>query len=571
MRACAIVLLLPLLGVSSATYCVPGDSCWPSAAQWAALNASVSGRLQTLVPVETPCYTEGSGSAACQFILNNWTNETWRTAQPAAMCEPNFEADPTTGANCYDPTAPCAQGSVPPMMIRVQNASDVAAGLTFATERDIRVVIKSSGHDYLGRSTAAGALLLWMHDFAGSIVVDEALVTCPGDAPEPAVHVPAGSNWGEVYTTLPAQWGVVGGSSRSVSACGGYTLGGGHSFMSPSRGLAVDNALGFQVVLANGTQVTASSCSHPDLFWALKGGGGGTFGVVTQCTYRLFPTPAEGVTGMVANLDLVQGGGNSTGAIWDVLLNFFPSLIFPSVNATTQTYGGVWGGYINVLPGTPYPTLSAAWVFNSTMDEAASSLAPFLAVIEANSPTLWNVTSYSLFPAASMNAWHDAIDPSDATGQFMALGSRLIPLTSCTDPTARTAAIEALSVVSEYVGVFGMMVAGGAVAAADPQSTLTSVTPAWRSAALHATLAISWDSTTSFAQEQQYFEDVSNLTSVLRAAAPASGAYLNEADFLEPDWQGAFWGEENYARLLGIKSAYDPGNVLTCRFCVGSQ
>jgi FAD/FMN-containing dehydrogenase len=480
------------------------------------------------------------------------------------MGEANWEASLTTGASCFNPNEACAQGSVPAMLLTVATEADVSAGLAFARKYNVRVVVKSSGHDYLGRSTAAGALLLWMKRFVGSIAVNASTAVCSGTLPEPTVTVPAGADWGTVYGSLPAQWAVVGGSSRSVSACGGYTLGGGHSFMSPSRGLAVDNALAFRVVLANGTVVVASACSHADLFWALRGGGGGTFGVVTQCTYRMFPVPAEGVAGMVATMDLVQGE-QSIGAMWDVLLQFLP--YFSSAGGSANgTAGGVWGGYLQINPGTPYPTLAAQWVFNGSVSAAATSLAPFLAVINQYSPSLWNVTSYSLFPVASMNAWHNIVDPSDATGQFMALGSRLLPASVCTDPTARTAAISALTVISETVGVFGMMVAGGAVAAAD--ASQTSVTPAWRSAVLHASLSIEWDSSTSFQQQQTFFQDVTNLTALLRSVAPDSGAYLNEADYFEPDWQQSFWGAANYARLQQVKAAYDPSNTFTCHLCV---
>ena len=91
----------------------------------------------------------------------------------------------------------------------------------------------------------------------------------------PALTAAPGDSFGEVYAVADAnRVVVVGGSEISVSACGGYTLGGGHSWMGPAYGMAVDNALRFEVVLANGTVVNASSCENADLFWALRGGGG---------------------------------------------------------------------------------------------------------------------------------------------------------------------------------------------------------------------------------------------------------------------------------------------------------
>ena len=79
---------------------------------------------------------------------------------------------------------------------------------------------------------------------------------------------------------------VVGGYAQTVGASGGYVQGGGHGSMGPKYGLAVDNVLEFDVVTADGSLLTVNSCNNPDLFWALRGGGGGTFGVVTRTVYK---------------------------------------------------------------------------------------------------------------------------------------------------------------------------------------------------------------------------------------------------------------------------------------------
>jgi FAD/FMN-containing dehydrogenase len=108
----------------------------------------------------------------------------------------------------------------------------------FATQHNIRVVVKSTGHDYQGRSTAAGALAIWLHNM-NDVEVVEAFVACPGDKPRPAVTVQPGAGYGDVYDLLTAggKYAVVGGSARTVSSAGGHVLGGGHSFMSPTFGL----------------------------------------------------------------------------------------------------------------------------------------------------------------------------------------------------------------------------------------------------------------------------------------------------------------------------------------------
>jgi hypothetical protein len=97
-----------------------------------------------------------------------------------------------------------------------------------------------------------------------------------------------------------------------------------------------------------------------------------------------------------------------------------------------------------------------------------------------------------------------------------------------------------------------------------------SMNPGWRKALTHFIVVESWRDGQPREVTDAYFEDVTKKTDVLRQLAPNTGAYLNEADVYEPNWKQAFFGD-NYERLLSIKQKYDPGNVLWCRRCVGSD
>ena len=100
------------------------------------------------------------------------------------------------------------------------------------------------------------------------------------------MQVLGGEQWGDVYAAAKANnVDVAGGYSLTVGAAGGY-LGGGHSPLSPMHGLAVDNLLEIDVVTPDGNLLTANECTNTDLFWALRGGGGGTFGVTTRVVYK---------------------------------------------------------------------------------------------------------------------------------------------------------------------------------------------------------------------------------------------------------------------------------------------
>lgn len=212
----------------------------------------------------------------------------------------NWEPDQVTGAACFAGDAPpCSLGNLPSLGVAVGSPSDVAAALRFAAARNMRVVVKTTGHDYHGRSTAPGALLIWLARYKGVTIQDQ-FSACPGEvaATPRAATVRAGTSGGDLATTLRGSpWAAVTGFSRSVGAAGGWLAGGGHSPMSPAFGLGVDRVLRIQAVIANGSVVEASPCANPDLFWALRGGGGGSFGVVTEATYALAPVPPAGVVG----------------------------------------------------------------------------------------------------------------------------------------------------------------------------------------------------------------------------------------------------------------------------------
>jgi hypothetical protein len=95
----------------------------------------------------------------------------------------------------------------------------------------------------------------------------------------------------------------------------------------------------------------------------------------------------------------------------------------------------------------------------------------------------------------------------------------------------------------------------------------SSLNPAWRAAGLHVVWGAGWAPNASLAEQGQVLAGVSALTDGVRDGTPGSGAYWSESDFLEPQWQEAFWGG-HYARLQGVKAAYDPAGALGCHHCV---
>ena len=210
----------------------------------------------------------------------------WGSCQSAVQsCNLNW-SDPSG-----PPPADCYQGSVPSYYVEVTNVSDVQAALAFAQSNNVPLVVKNSGHDYKGRSSAPNSLAIWTHNYQPPIQLERDFTPegCSASAGT-GVTIGAGQGFNGLY-----EWAelndvtVVGGADRTVGAAGGWLNGGGHGALSNNFGLGVDNALQIRAVLPNGTYVTANQCQNQDIFYAIRGGGGSTFAVNMEVTYRAHP------------------------------------------------------------------------------------------------------------------------------------------------------------------------------------------------------------------------------------------------------------------------------------------
>jgi FAD/FMN-containing dehydrogenase len=166
----------------------------------------------------------------------------------------------------------------PQLIARCNDVADVLTAVAFGREHDLETAIRSGGHNGAGLGTVDDGLVVDLSGMTG-IRVDPETET---------VHVEPGCTWGDVdHAThafgLAAVSGII-----STTGVGGLTLGGGHGYLSRKYGLAIDNLVSADVVLADGRLVRASEDENPDLFWALRGGGG-NFGVVTSFEFQLHP------------------------------------------------------------------------------------------------------------------------------------------------------------------------------------------------------------------------------------------------------------------------------------------
>jgi FAD/FMN-containing dehydrogenase len=172
------------------------------------------------------------------------------------------------------------------------DAADVRAVLSFARETGVELAVKGGGHSGPGLCLVDDALVLDLSTMRG-VRVDPAAMTA---------QVAGGAQLGDLdHAAHTFGLGVPAGII-SMTGVGGLTLGGGHGYLTRKYGLTIDSLQSADVVLADGTFVTASEEEHPDLFWALRGGGG-NFGVVTSFNFRLHPVDTVGVAVTVWPVD----------------------------------------------------------------------------------------------------------------------------------------------------------------------------------------------------------------------------------------------------------------------------
>jgi len=317
--------------------CFPGDACWPSSAKWAEFNQTVGGRLIATVPIASVCHDSFPGvkydAQKCANVQANWPrpelhDET--THSPMAAFFANMSCDPFTPRK-----ATCVIGTYVPYAVKASCAEDYRATIAFSKRYNIRLVIRNTGHDYMGKSTGAGALAIWTHHIKDRSIIDYKSPAYKGKA----MKIGAGVQAGEAQVTANAMgYVLVEGDCPTVGIAGGYTQGGGTSPLGSKFGLAADQVLEWEVVTASGALLTATPLINTDLYWALAGGGGGTYGVVLSMTVKLHHNmPTAGATLLFSE---------PSAAFWEVLQEFLFNM--PAVLKVGASL------YWQVLPGNMF-------------------------------------------------------------------------------------------------------------------------------------------------------------------------------------------------------------------------
>ncbi len=544
------------------------DSSWPSKASWEKLKQQVGGQLiQVQFPLAA-CQAE-SDSASCQDIFNNLNNPYYIGDQPGLTQTLGWVNAWLSKPSVY--------------AVAARNADDIAAAVNFARENNLRLVVKGGGHSYQGTSNAPDSLLIWTRHM-NDITMHAAFVPqgCGGThAPQPAVTLGAGSIWIQAYDAVTTKAGhyVQGGGCTTVGVAGLIQSGGFGSF-SKHYGLAAAGLLEAQVVTADGKIRIANACTNPDLFWALKGGGGGSFGAVSKLTLRVRELP-EWFGGANFNIKATSD------AAFRRLLRQFVSFY------REQLFNDHWGEQARV--GTDNSLAISMVSYGLDRDQAKKIWQPFLDWL-VRSPADYSLEAPPIIGSLPARYWwdpewrkehHQRVFVADSrpgasasdvwwTGDGGQVGQVLYAFesqwlsASLLESDSQERLANALFASSRHWEVelhFNKGLAG-APADAIEAARDTAMNPAVLDAFALAIIASGTQQVypgirghePDVTVARKEAAAVAKSMEELRKVAPNPGSYVSESNFFEPSWPQSFWGS-NYPRLRTVKTKYDPSGL----------
>jgi FAD/FMN-containing dehydrogenase len=556
----------------------PGDAGWPSEEGWNSLGNAVGNRLVKLNDPLAAC-RENPNSLACQALLKEIRNPYFISEDPALTETSGWVDAWTSRPSTY--------------AVKVRTTDDVAAAVNFARENSLRLVVKGGGHSYQGTSDSADSLMIWTREM-NAITMHDAFVPRGCDAaqaPQPAVTVATGARWYPIYEAVTTRGGryVQGGGCATVGVAG-FIHGGGFGSFSKKYGLGAAALLEAEIVTADGGVLLVNACNHPDLFWAVKGGGGGSFGVLTKLTLRTRELPTT--FGRV----YVRIRATSDGAFRDLVsktMRFYSESLFNPTWGEEIAFGADNTIAVSVsFQGIEQSEAETIWKpFVASLADAAKDFvveAP-LEVIAMPARRYWDAEYFlKHFPGHAVRDDRPGAPSTNvfSSGDAAQVGIFVYGYTSGWLPASLLTAeglprlVDALFEATRKYPVtfhFNKGLAGA------PQEEIegardTAMNPAVIDA--FALFIIAGGGPPAFAGIAGHEPDlalarkdartIKAATEALLKIAPDAGSYLSEADYFDPNWKQSFWGP-NFARLATVKKRYDPDGLFFAHHGVGSD
>jgi FAD/FMN-containing dehydrogenase len=478
--------------------------------------------------ISRQAFVRGALGAAAGVLLGSCraTAAPGRPISPAVAAPPDWSAldDSIEGQVILPSSADYAaaknlfnsrfDNSTPAAVVTVKSADDVQEAVAFAAKNGVKVASRSGGHSYIGASAANGAMVIDLRQLPGGITYDDG---------SGLAAISAAADLDSVQTALAAHGRLIPSGSCPTVGVAGLTLGGGLGSDARQRGLTCDALVSASVVLPSGDAITATPDDYGDLFWALRGGGSGNFGVVTSFTFRTFPTTDRDV------VTLVFPEGSTEQAIlgWSHWLSTADRAIWGMVNVTV---GPGSPGCTIVLATPPGDGPSRAGDIN-----AAIGVQP----VSNTSQTLSRMDFVHYFEGGDQATHPRAfVAGSDIVGEMTPSAAQAIVAATTAWPRdvgSATAVVESLS---------------GAVSDVDPRDTAFP----WRQQAA----CIQWYADTP----SPNIIDAANAwlaTTHETMGANSVGGYVN---YVEPDSTAARYFGGNLSRLNAVRQEYDPGGLM---------
>ncbi len=581
------------------------DKEWPGEESWKRLNEAVGGNL---IPVNFPLSVlkTAPDNAAAKRLQKEIRNPYWIADQPGLTQTLGWVDAWATQPSVY--------------AVAARNASDIAAAVNFARDNNLRLVVKGRGHSYLGASNAPDSLMIWTRHMT-DIEVHAAFVPqgCQGKiAPQPAVTMGAGTHWMQAYQAVTTQGGryVQGGGCTTVGVAG-LILGGGFGSFSKRYGTAAGSLLEAEVVTADGQVRITNACMNPDLFWALKGGGGGTFGVVSKLTVR-----THGLPEYFGNTSFqVKARSDETyRSLLRAFVSFYAEHLFNQhwgeqakvrrenileINMVSQGLDReqsqrVWQPFLNWVKQSPsgYSISGPAGPIITGFPARRMWDAQWLGehwpevVWPRNGnplPAIWDdIIVHVMHEPQFKRDERSGSAPSDVwwSGDGGQVGWYIWGYESLWLPASLLASdsrmrlADALFAGSRHADIelhFNKGLAGAppdAIAAAEDTAMNPAVLTAFALAIVADGQGPAYPGIPGHEPDvlkgRAAAKAIDQCVRQLRAVAGPSGSYVNETNYFEKEWQQTFWGD-NYLRLTQIKQKYDPEGLFFVHNGVGSE
>jgi len=558
----------------------PTDPEWPSAGVWEKLNQQVKG---SLIKIESPlenCRINPQ-SASCLETFRELKNPYFIGDQPALTQSSGWLDAWTTSPSIY--------------AVAAKNSNDVAAAVNFARLHRLRLVVKGGGHSYQGTSNAPDSLLVWTRAMNKIELHDQFVPSGCGSEmkPQPAVSLGSGVIWMHAYDAVTVKGGryVQGGGCGTVGVAGLIQSGGFGSY-SKNYGLAAAALLEAEIVTADGNTLVVNACQHPDLFWGLKGGGGGSLGIITRLTLKTRELP---LWFGAASGEIRASSDEAFKKLIERVMAFYTEKLFnPNWGEQIQLYAdnrlaismnfqGVDG---NQARNLWKPFLD--WVNSSPQDYRWEKP---MNVQSLPARHMWDTDFFTRFASSAIvkddrpNApvgnifWSGNLDE---VGIFWeAYHSAWLPADLLKE-NKQHMLVEALFAASRHwtVGLhFNKGLAGAPVQEIEAARD-TAMNPAVLSAFALAIIAGGVETGPAvlgvaghepdIQEARRAADHINKSMETLRQVIPDSGSYVSESNFFESGWQQSFWGS-NYPKLAAIKKQYDPDGLFFVHHGVGSE